>query len=85
MIQQTKEQLFYTTEADESTDVTPPVTTTALWKRNTEKTLGNKIHGLHFKIHQKNSCGKIIKLWHNLKRVESIGNIIRTRGLDTDI
>jgi len=38
MIQQTKGQLFYTTEADESTDVTPPVTkTTAFWEKTLKK------------------------------------------------
>ena len=87
MLQQTKEQLFYKTEAAESTDVPPPVTTTtAFWGgKNTEKTLRNKIYGFHFTIHQETPCGKIIRLWHNLKRFASIGNFIRTRGLDTDI
>jgi hypothetical protein len=38
IIQQTKEQSFYTTETDESTNVTPPVTKiTAFWEKTLKK------------------------------------------------
>jgi len=38
MIQQKKEKLFYTTKADESTNVTPPVIKrTAFWEKTLKK------------------------------------------------
>jgi hypothetical protein len=55
------------TEADESTDLTSPMTTTtAFWEKTFKKILGSKIHVFYFTIHQENPCSKKMRLWHNL-------------------
>jgi predicted nucleotidyltransferase len=68
MIQQKNDQLFYTTEADESTDVKHAAELAVhfcgcnssrdhyngLLEKVTEKTLYSKIRDIHFTIHQEN-------------------------------
>jgi hypothetical protein len=99
MIQQMNDQLLYTTEAGESSDVKHAAKLAVhfcgcnssrdhyngLLEKVTEKKFDSEIHSFHFTTHQETQCYKIIRLWHIFKKVPPIGNFIRTLGLCTDI